>query len=146
MLSKLNEFLAPGERRSLRPTLRQLFYLQVLALVTIGGLGVWFHYPRYDWREVQSTRSLEYHVKQMNNECVVDGRFQVERYKSFVMNYPNRQRRFLYRQGPSFRGEFPLASALLFFVPREQITHQERVELGEWMKANRQELGFPEEG
>ncbi|MDF1661142.1 MAG: hypothetical protein P1V97_05195 [Planctomycetota bacterium] len=145
MLTKLFEFLAPGEKRSLRPSLKQLFYLQVAALVTIAGLGVWFHYPRYDWREVQSLENMRYHVQQMNNECLVDGRFQVDRYKTFVMNYPNRQRRFLYTQGPGFRGEFPLAIALLYFIPKGQITNADRLELAEWTKANRKELGFTEE-
>lgn len=145
MLPKLIEFLGPGERRPFRPSLSQLLIFQGLALLVIAGLGAWCHYPRYDWREVQSLDKMDYHIKQMNNECLVDGEFKVERYKSFIMSYPNRQRRFLYTQGPGFRGEFPLASALLFFVPKGQISHADQMELAAWFKEHRRELGFPRE-
>lgn len=142
MLEKLLKALEPGERRSLRVTRKGLIYFQCLILLAILAGAIYVHHPRYDWREVQSVKSLGYHEQQMKNACMVDGRFSVERYKTFIMNYPNRKRRFEWRQSPSYCEEFPLASALIFLLPRDAMSREDKKELDRWMLAHADELGF----
>lgn len=142
MIGKLLKALEPGEAYALRLTRRTVLRFQcwMLGLLLIGG--VYVHYPRYDWREVQPVERLGYHEQQMKNACMVNGRFLVERFKTFILNYPNRSRRFEWKGGPSNRNEVPLALALLHCVPEDAMTRVEREELDRWLRFNTKELGL----
>lgn len=146
MLEKLVKALEPGERRSLRVTRKGLLYFQCLIVGAILAGGIYVHHPRYDWREVQPRKSLQYHDQQMRNACMVDGRFSVERYKTFIINYPNRTRRYEFRKTPSFHFEVPLADALIANLPQDAMTREEREELDCWMNDHKKELGLTRKG
>ena len=142
MLLKFIDFLGPNERKPFRPTLKQVMIVQILLLVLVAGLGVWHHYPRYDWRRVQERDTLKYHVQQMNNECLVDGQIDSKRFKEFVLDYPNNKRVYIFQKTQFYKEEVPFALALFACIHPDQMSPEDSSKLWRWILEHGEEFGY----